>query len=217
MAGMLPGVEAARRRRFHMKSNVLINSYAGSDLYSPNTYTSSPTFTRRSSFCLYAATHDFHSNSSMRNIVQQQQKAGGGVVCDESRLGAAAREAKNRLDQRLQQQWRSQTKRTPNSQYGSGSLPDRPTSIQSNLHTEVPKLKKNGSKRLNWLKLSWKSSEQEECAVCLEPFKGGQGRGRGRDETLMQLPCGHRFHTNCLVPWLEANAHCPCCRMEIPS
>ncbi|KAL0337591.1 UNVERIFIED_CONTAM: E3 ubiquitin-protein ligase [Sesamum calycinum] len=198
MAGMLPGVEAARRRRFHKSSLI---SY-GSDL-SPNT--SAATFTRRSSFCLYAPTHDFHSNSSMRNPASQQQ------VCDESRLGAAAREAKKRIEPR-----------TPNYRHGSGFLEDRPT-VQLNLQTEAPKLKKNGSKRLNWLKLSWKSSEQEECAVCLEQFKDGDGRGRGRGrgrglgETLMQLPCGHRFHTNCLVPWLEANAHCPCCRMEIPT
>ncbi|KAL0345515.1 UNVERIFIED_CONTAM: hypothetical protein Sradi_4382800 [Sesamum radiatum] len=211
MAGMLPGVEAARRRRFH-KSNLI--SYA-SDL-SPNT--SAATFTRRSSFCLYAPTHDFHSNSSMRNPGSLQQ------VCDESRLGAAAREAKKRLDERLQQQWRSvQTNRieprTPSHRHGSGSQEDQPTA-RSNLQTEAPKLKKNGSKKLNWLKLSWKSSEQEECAVCLEQFKDragrGRGRGRGQCETLMLLP-RHRFHTNCLVPWLETNAHCPCCRMEIPS
>ncbi|KAL0334043.1 UNVERIFIED_CONTAM: hypothetical protein Sangu_1560500 [Sesamum angustifolium] len=171
MAGMLPGVEAARRRRFHKSSLI---SY-GSDL-SPNT--SAATFTRRSSFCLYAPTHDFHSNSSMRNPASQQQ------VCDESRLGAAAREAKKRLDERLQHQWRSvQTKRiesrTPNYRHGSGFLEDRPT-VQLNLQTEAPKLKKNGSKRLNWLKLSWKSSEQEECAVCLEQFKDGDGRGQGQ-------------------------------------
>ncbi|XP_011078577.1 probable E3 ubiquitin-protein ligase RHY1A [Sesamum indicum] len=216
MAGMLPGVEAARRRRFH-KSNLI--SY-GSDL-SPNT--SAATFTRRSSFCLYAPTHDFHSNSnSLRNPGGSLQQ-----VCDESRLGAAAREAKKRLDERLQQQWRSvQTNRiestTPSFRHGSGSVEDRPI-VQSNLRTEAPKLKKNGSKKLNWLKLSWKSSEQEECAVCLEQFKDGQGRGagrgrgRGHGETLMQLHCGHRFHTSCLVPWLEAKGHCPCCRMEIPS
>ncbi|KAI3446822.1 hypothetical protein Pfo_003487 [Paulownia fortunei] len=201
MAGMLPGVESARRRRFH-NTNL---SY-GSEL-SPTTSGSS---TRRSSFCLYATSHEFISNSSMCIGEEQRNPISQQASCDESRLGAAAREAKKRLDERLQPPWRSQTKRTPNGQQRSISLENTPT-VQSDLQAEVPKLKKSGSKRLNWLKLSWKSSEQDECAVCLEQFKAGRG------ETLMQLPCAHRFHTKCLVPWLEGNVHCPCCRMEISS
>ncbi|KAG8367515.1 hypothetical protein BUALT_Bualt16G0079900 [Buddleja alternifolia] len=201
MAGTLPGVEAARRRRFH-KSNSEISSITSAYGYG---YCS--TSIRRSSFSLYASAHEFHlsSNSSMqRNPISQQ------AVCDESSLGAAAREAKKRLDKRLQPQWRSETKRTPNGQERSISLDERPP-IQANSQIEMPKLRRSGSKRFNWLKLGWKSSEQEDCAVCLEQFKAERG------ETLMQLPCAHKFHTNCLVPWLEGNAHCPCCRMEIQS
>ncbi|KAK6156568.1 hypothetical protein DH2020_010816 [Rehmannia glutinosa] len=134
------------------------------------------------------------------------------VWYDESTLGAEAREAKKRLDERLQPQWRTQTKRTSKGERSLRFLQDRVTNVQADSQAaEVPKLKKSGSKRLKWLKLSWKSSEQEECAVCLEQLKAAMV------ETLMQLPCGHRFHTNCLVPWLESNAHCPCCRMEIPA
>ncbi|XP_057767895.1 probable E3 ubiquitin-protein ligase XERICO isoform X1 [Salvia miltiorrhiza] len=167
MAGMLPGVEAARRRRFHQKSNHAEPSPAVSGC------------TRRSSLCLYVSSHDFHLCSSASSTRSQ-------IVCDESRLGAEAREAKKRLDERLQAQWRSETTR------------------------EVEKVKKSGSKRLKWLKLRRRSSEEEECAVCLDQINGDP-------ETLMQLRCGHRFHTLCLLPWLEANAHCPCCRMQIPS
>ncbi|KAI3443950.1 hypothetical protein Pfo_000615 [Paulownia fortunei] len=203
MAGMLPGVEAARRRRFHQKSNL---KYYGSELTLTTSGYGGSSSTRRSSFCLYASSHEFHlcSNSSMRNPMGQ-------AMCDESRLGAEAREAKKRLDERLQPQRRSETNRTSNGEPRLRPLLDRST-IKADLQAaEVPKLKKSGSKRLNWLKLSWKSSEQEECAVCLEQLKAAVV------ETLMQLPCGHRFHTNCLVPWLEANARCPCCRMQIPS
>lgn len=75
------------------------------------------------------------------------------------------------------------------------------------LQTEVFGLKKSGSKKFKWGKLSWKSLEQEECAICLEHYKEG--------ETLMHLPCAHRYHSRCLVPWLEKNQHCPCCRMEL--
>lgn len=72
-------------------------------------------------------------------------------------------------------------------------------------------LKRSASKRLmSWVKLiSWKGAEQEECAVCLEKFMSG--------ETLMSLPCNHRFHSGCLVPWLVNNSQCPCCRAAVPS
>lgn len=76
------------------------------------------------------------------------------------------------------------------------------------LHTQVFGSKKSGSKRFSWSKLSWKACEQEECAICLERFKVG--------DTLVHLPCAHRFHARCLLPWLGTNAHnCPCCRMQI--
>ncbi|KAL6554604.1 hypothetical protein OROHE_007627 [Orobanche hederae] len=206
MAGMLPGVESARRRRFH-KSNNLANYY-GSDQF-PATLSR-----RSSSFCLYAT---IHSNSSMvRNPTIRQEAA---ILCDESMLSAAAREAKKRLDQRLQPQWRSQNKRyessTPISTKERLIFSENRPNIQSNSQPdEVPTLKRSGLKRLSWFKLGWKSSKhvQDECAVCLEQLRAGLG-----GTLIMQLPCAHRFHTNCLVPWLEANAHCPCCRLEIPS
>lgn len=88
----------------------------------------------------------------------------------------------------------------------------RSSMIPMELQREVYGSKKStstrtGSRRFSWAKLSWKSSDQDECAVCLERFRPG--------ETLVHLPCAHRFHSGCMVPWLENNAHCPCCRMGI--
>eukprot|EP00249_Psilotum_nudum_P007578 c20666_g1_i2 orf=776-2032(+) len=51
-------------------------------------------------------------------------------------------------------------------------------------------------------------SEQEDCSVCLEHFLPGQ--------TLICLPCKHRFHPGCLTPWLECHVRCPYCRSIIP-
>lgn len=79
--------------------------------------------------------------------------------------------------------------------------------VLGELHTEVFGSKKRGSRWFSWTKLSWKASDQDDCAVCLELFKAG--------ENLVHLPCAHKFHVRCLVPWLENNAHCPCCRMGI--
>ncbi|XP_073157807.1 uncharacterized protein [Henckelia pumila] len=168
MAGMLPGVEAARRRKCHQSSESLPSNTAYGGFS-----------TRRSALT---------SASFLRNPAKQ-------ALFDESKLGAEAREAKKRLDARLQQHpWKSQSKRSPSEQ-------------ENNLAKEETR---TISKKLKWLKIKWKSSEEEEeCAVCLEQVKG-------EGESIMHLPCAHKFHTKCLVPWLETNANCPCCRMDIP-
>lgn len=53
MAGMLPGVECARRRRFHQSGG-----------WSDSPGTAGHGCTRRSSFCLYASSHESHLSSS---------------------------------------------------------------------------------------------------------------------------------------------------------
>ncbi|KAI9125584.1 hypothetical protein K1719_003002 [Acacia pycnantha] len=34
-------------------------------------------------------------------------------------------------------------------------------------------------------------------------------------DTLIHLPCTHKFHCSCLEPWLQNNSYCPCCRTSI--
>ncbi|XVF47969.1 hypothetical protein PTKIN_Ptkin03bG0152500 [Pterospermum kingtungense] len=187
MAGMLPGVECARRRRFHQSGGSSdAPSVAGIGL------------SRRSSFCLYTTNHDSHHTS-----VSSQQRSIPVQAYEDRKLGGVAREAKERLDERL----RSQRKPEPKRQNSKESLKctDGRCLIKGELHTEVF----GSKKRFSWAKLSWKASDQEECVICLERFKGG--------ETLVHPPCAHRFHSRCLVPWLENNDHCPCCRMGILS
>lgn len=46
------------------------------------------------------------------------------------------------------------------------------------------------------------------CAICIEEYNDG--------EDLQVLPCSHRFHTDCIVPWLtERQASCPLCKHDI--
>ncbi|KAL3532239.1 hypothetical protein ACH5RR_005760 [Cinchona calisaya] len=200
MAGMLPGVEVARRRRFHQSGGGLFDCPSSASF-------SAHTSTRRSSFCLYASNYESHFTTISSMPISPITR----LHCDQ-KLNDEAREAKQRLDGRLRAQWKSDIKRGFSGQQRSRHLSaeiNRPTRVRE-LQTQVPAgagLKKSGSKRFSWPKLSWKSSEQKECAVCLEQYKAG--------ESLMQLPCAHRFHSRCLVPWLENKAHCPCCRMEI--
>ncbi|KAK4749350.1 hypothetical protein SAY87_026799 [Trapa incisa] len=48
-----------------------------------------------------------------------------------------------------------------------------------------------------------------ECAICRE------GMRKGRD--VCELPCRHRYHWLCVLPWLRKRNTCPCCRFELPT
>ena len=46
------------------------------------------------------------------------------------------------------------------------------------------------------------------CAICIDEYELG--------EKLRQLPCGHIFHQDCIIPWLtERHASCPLCKYDI--
>lgn len=52
------------------------------------------------------------------------------------------------------------------------------------------------------------ADQQNECPVCLEKFV--------LNDQLLVLPCNHRFHSDCLTPWIKSNhGLCPCCRADI--
>ncbi|XP_015080988.1 uncharacterized protein LOC107024514 [Solanum pennellii] len=94
MAGMLAGVECARRRKFHKNNGLLDPSYNISSS------------TRRSFLCLYTSSHEHNLTSRLskeRNATSQEY--------EDEKLGEVAREAKQRLDERLSSQWKSQNKR----------------------------------------------------------------------------------------------------------
>uniref|UniRef100_F6TGC0 E3 ubiquitin-protein ligase RNF181 n=2 Tax=Ciona intestinalis TaxID=7719 RepID=F6TGC0_CIOIN len=45
----------------------------------------------------------------------------------------------------------------------------------------------------------------EKCPVCLVPYSG----------TVIEMPCNHSFHKDCLHPWLNKTNSCPVCRFEL--
>ncbi|KAJ9554893.1 hypothetical protein OSB04_009507 [Centaurea solstitialis] len=49
----------------------------------------------------------------------------------------------------------------------------------------------------------------KECVVCKEEMR------QGRD--VCELPCEHRFHWMCILPWLVKRNTCPCCRHRLPT
>ncbi|GJU04648.1 probable E3 ubiquitin-protein ligase RHY1A [Tanacetum coccineum] len=61
-------------------------------------------------------------------------------------------------------------------------------------------LLKNLSRNRGNLKMRKPSSASRECSICLEGFENG--------DELINLPCMHRFHSCCLLPWVEEPAIC---------
>lgn len=50
-----------------------------------------------------------------------------------------------------------------------------------------------------------KVPEEEDCVICLSEY----------DEA-KELPCKHRFHSDCIMKWLGIHGSCPVCRYEMP-
>ncbi|KAJ0749637.1 putative transcription factor C2H2 family [Helianthus annuus] len=191
MAGMLPGVESARRRRIRGSGGWSDqSSVVGSGLGSAR-------------IRVFHDTHITPISLLQRSIVNRSD--------EDDKLGGAAREAKERLDGRLRGHLKQDIKRQSGQETLSsvGRRLSSTTTVMEDMKMEILRSKKNGLKRLRWGKkwLRWKSSEEDECAICLDQFKAS--------EKIAQLPCVHRFHSDCLLPWLEGNAHCPCCRANV--
>ncbi|KAK7343304.1 hypothetical protein VNO77_11948 [Canavalia gladiata] len=52
-------------------------------------------------------------------------------------------------------------------------------------------------------------SEGVACAICKDLLVVG--------DTAKRLPCGHKYHGDCIVPWLSCRNSCPVCRFELPT
>jgi hypothetical protein len=51
--------------------------------------------------------------------------------------------------------------------------------------------------------------EQTSCAVCIDDFASDA-------DDIIVLPCRHKFHTDCIVPWLtERQSKCPLCKFDV--
>merc|ERR1711988_1912631 len=53
-------------------------------------------------------------------------------------------------------------------------------------------------------------TEEDLCVVCQEAMPAGS--------KAKTMPCGHKFHDDCLLSWVQKSNSCPTCRFdEMPS
>ncbi|XP_024975579.1 E3 ubiquitin-protein ligase RING1-like [Cynara cardunculus var. scolymus] len=52
------------------------------------------------------------------------------------------------------------------------------------------------------------ATEEEDCAICLTEY-GDAGEAK-------EMPCKHRYHSDCIQKWLNIHGSCPVCRYEMP-
>lgn len=50
--------------------------------------------------------------------------------------------------------------------------------------------------------------ESMRCCICLDDFEIGK--------EAKEMPCKHKFHGECIVPWLKLHSSCPVCRYQLP-
>lgn len=51
--------------------------------------------------------------------------------------------------------------------------------------------------------------ENLQCSVCLDDLEIGV--------EAKEMPCKHKFHGECILPWLELHSSCPVCRFLLPA
>jgi len=58
--------------------------------------------------------------------------------------------------------------------------------------------------------------EENTCAVCLDELHVASPVGGLEESTTLCLPCRHKFHVDCIIPWLtERQGTCPLCKFEV--
>ncbi|XP_010423130.1 PREDICTED: E3 ubiquitin-protein ligase CIP8-like isoform X1 [Camelina sativa] len=75
----------------------------------------------------------------------------------------------------------------------------------------LPPTSKSFLKNLPMVRLDGESNDDGVvvCAVCKDEMNIGN--------EAVQLPCNHKYHSECIVPWLKVRNTCPVCRHELPT
>lgn len=90
--------------------------------------------------------------------------------------------------------------------WGSGGLDTIITQLLNNLDgSGPPPMPSHDIAKIPSVEITEEdTSKNLQCTVCMEDFV--------LKEPVRQLPCSHKFHNDCIVPWLEMHGSCPICR-----
>mmetsp|Transcript_11397 Transcript_11397/g.42800 ORF Transcript_11397/g.42800 Transcript_11397/m.42800 type:complete len:365 (-) Transcript_11397:174-1268(-) len=95
--------------------------------------------------------------------------------------------------------------------YFMGGMDDIITRLMEQFDGPVgePPASEKALAKVNEKTISQEDVEQQlECSVCLDGFK--------LEERVKEMPeCHHKFHEDCLMPWLKEHNACPVCRQGI--
>ncbi|XXG68008.1 hypothetical protein AAC387_Pa06g1211 [Persea americana] len=108
-------------------------------------------------------------------------------------LGETVLRARMRLEQKLRGSDSSRWSKKQSSKGGGSKI------------AAAAVVKETGGKMVSVETGCW----DDVCAVCLDEFQVQQ--------PVMNLPCSHRYHSGCLLPWLNVHSHCPYCRTHVQS
>ncbi|KAJ0092305.1 hypothetical protein Patl1_25305 [Pistacia atlantica] len=147
-------------------------------------------------------THNHHrqdsSCSRFESPLRERLEPSVPVVCT---LDETALRARQRLERRLGSLYPASRSSEMQSNIGRG--------LDLKAYTKNSRLaKKLLGKQWNF-KLRRCKSQRNICSVCLEEFQA--------EQPVMDLSCSHKYHSDCLLPWLADHPHCPYCRTPVHS
>ncbi|KAG8090252.1 hypothetical protein GUJ93_ZPchr0011g27308 [Zizania palustris] len=191
---MLPGVELARRRRVHYHGDV---AAAGEHHGHYNSY------------------HQHHHHQGA--AATMAQAGAGGVVSptlaarirlEEKLRGAPAPSSSlSRWGRRFRERDGSAASRQQNNQQEQQlPLPTEPRPPSPAMTTSETSTTTTSHRR----EMRRTLSKVDICAVCLDEVQE-------RRQRITRLPCSHKYHSECVLPWLTIQPDCPCCRTLVPS
>lgn len=84
--------------------------------------------------------------------------------------------------------------------------------LTPDLHMEFQNLDRASQRQMK-REIKQSLLKTEECSICIMPLGLEEASETAK---FFKTPCGHRFHKQCLVGWMNQKHQCPVCRKVLP-
>ncbi|CAD6256578.1 unnamed protein product [Miscanthus lutarioriparius] len=198
---MLPGVELARRRRVHYHGDVAASSAGAAEHhYYAHAHHATPTGV---------------AGPALAARIRLEEKLRGAALPSTStspsrwsrlmRDGRSTPRHPRSTRRRDEQDVVPATGAEPEPESWRPAPPDPAALLQA--AADMPA----STRRQRRAELTRTLSKVDVCAVCLDEVR------EERRQRVTRLPCSHKYHSECVLPWLAIHPDCPCCRALVPS